>query len=53
MRTEVKVTQNFRADVQWAEEGKKQTVLAAGRAKAGIKEEKERVREVVVGGVLQ
>lgn len=53
VRTDVKVTQNFRAEVQWAEVGKKQAVRAAGRIKVGIKEEKEKARELLAGGVLQ
>ena len=54
VRTDAKETQIFRAEAQWAEEGKKQGVrAAAGRARAGIKEEKEKARERVVGGVLQ
>jgi hypothetical protein len=43
--------QSFRGGVRRREDEKKQTVLAAGREKVGINEEKEKVRELV-GGVL-
>jgi hypothetical protein len=47
----VKVMQNFRAERGGRQAEKMQAVLAAGR-KVGIKEEKERERDVV-GGVVQ
>jgi hypothetical protein len=48
----VKVMQSFRAKAGLGEGEKVRAVLAAGRQKTGIKEEKEKVRGVV-GGVLQ
>ena len=53
MRTVVREMQNFRAEEGWRRVGKgQQTVLAAGREKVGINEEKEKVRGMA-GGVLQ
>jgi hypothetical protein len=51
VRADAKVMQSFRGGGRWREDEKKQTVLAAGREKVGIKEEKEKVRELA-GGVL-
>ena len=51
VRAVPKVMQSFRGKAVWRGEERKQTVLAAGREKVGINEEKEKVREVV-GGVM-
>lgn len=48
----VKEMQSFRAKAGRRGAEKKQAVLAAGRAKVGINEEKEKVR-ALVGGVVQ